>query len=65
MKNYKQHLTEAFSQLQDAQINLRHALDNSEKLNNKQRIKSTLNLVNEAVNDAANTVANYQDSHDR
>ena len=65
MKNSKQHLTEAFSQLQDAQINLRHALDNSEKLNNKQRIKSTLNLVNEAVNDAANTVANYQDSHDR
>ena len=65
MKNSKQHLTEAFSQLQDAQINLRHALDNSEKLNNKQRIKSSLNLVNEAVNDAANTVANYQDSHDR
>ena len=65
MKNSKQHLTEAFSQLQDAQINLRHALDNTEKLNNKQRIKSTLNLVNEAVNDAANTVANYQDSHDR
>ena len=65
MKNSKQHLTEAFSQLQDAQINLRHALDNSEKLNNKQRIQSTLNLVNEAVNDAANTVANYQDSHDR
>ncbi|MBQ3422149.1 MAG: hypothetical protein IJH34_10890 [Romboutsia sp.] len=65
MKNSKQHLTEALSQLQDAQINLRHALDNSEKLNNKQRIKSTLNLVNEAVNDAANTVANYQDSHDR
>jgi len=65
MKNSKQHLTEAFSQLQDAQINLRHALDNSEKLNNKQRIKSTLNLVNEAVNDAANTVANYQDSSDR
>ena len=36
-----------------------------EVINNKQRIKSTLNLVNEAVNDAANTVANYQDSHDR
>ena len=65
MKNSKQHLNEAFSKLQDAEINLRHALDNSEKLKNKQRIKSTLNLVNEAVNDAANTVANYQDSHDR
>ena len=60
MKNSKQHLTDAFSSLQDAQINLRHALDNSEKLN-----KSTLSLVNEAVFAAANTVANYQDSHDR
>jgi len=65
MKNSKQHLTEAFSQLQDAQINLKHALDNSEKLNNKERIKSNLYLVNEAVNDVANTVANYQDSSDR
>ena len=49
MKNSKQHLTDAFSSLQDAQINLRHALDNSEKLNNTERIKSTLSLVNEAV----------------
>jgi len=65
MKNSKQHLTEAFSQLQDAQINLKHALDNSEKLNNKERIKSNLYLVNEAVNDVANTVANYRDSSDR
>ena len=64
MKNSKQHLTDAFSSLQDAQINLRHALDNSEKLNNTERIKSTLSLVNEAVF-AANTVANYQNSHDR
>ena len=62
MKNSKQHLTDAFSSLQDAQINLRHAL---EKLNNTERIKSTLSLVNEAVFAAANTVANYQDSHDR
>ena len=46
MKNSKQHLTDAFSSLQDAQINLRHALDNSEKLNNTERIKSTLSLVN-------------------
>ena len=38
---------------------------NSEKLNNTERIKSTLSLVNEAVFAAANTVANYQDSHDR
>lgn len=30
MKNSKQHLTDAFSHLQDAQINLKHALDNSE-----------------------------------
>ena len=59
MKNSKQHLTDAFSSLQDAQINLRHALDNSERIN------STLSLVNEAVFAAANTVANYQDSHDR
>ena len=64
MKNSKQHLTDAFSSLQDAQINLRHALDNSEKLNNTERIKSTLSLVNEALFAAANTVANYQDSHD-
>ena len=35
MKNSKQHLTDAFSQLQDAQINLKHALDSAEKLNNK------------------------------
>ena len=49
MKNSKQHLTDAFSSLQDAQINLRHALDNSEKLNNTERIKSTLSLVNEAL----------------
>ena len=53
MKNSKQHLTDAFSSLQDAQINLRHALDNSEKLNNTERIKSTLSLVNEAVFAAA------------
>ena len=62
MKNSKQHLTDAFSSLQDAQINLIH---NSEKLNNTERIKSTLSLVNEAVFAAANTVANYQNSHDR
>lgn len=65
MKNSKQHLTDAFSHLQDAQINLKHALDNSEKLNNKERIQSTLSLVNEVVFAAANTVANYQDSHSR
>ena len=41
-------------------------LDNGKiKLNNKERIKSNLYLVNEAVNDVANTVANYQDSSDR
>ena len=45
--------------------NIRKLFNTDFKLNNKQRIKSTLNLVNEAVNDAANTVANYQDSHDR
>ena len=38
MKNSKQHLTDAFSSLQDAQINLRHALDNSEKLNNTESL---------------------------
>ena len=65
MKNSKQHLPDAFYSLQDDQINLRHDLDNSEKLNNTERIKSTLSLVNEAVFAAANTVANYQDSHDR
>ena len=32
MKNSKQHLTDAFSQLQDAQINLKHALDNCRKI---------------------------------
>ena len=32
MKNSKQHLTDAFSQLQDAQSNLKHALYNAEKL---------------------------------
>lgn len=63
MKNSKQHLTDAFANLQNAQINLKHALDNSDKLNNKERIQSTLSLVNEAVFAAANTVANYQDSH--
>ena len=36
MKNSKQHLTDAFSQLQDAQSNLKHALYNAEKLNNKE-----------------------------
>ncbi|HJG96524.1 MAG TPA: hypothetical protein K8V90_05415 [Romboutsia timonensis] len=65
MKNSKQHLTDAFSQLQDAQINLKHALDNAEKLNNKERIQSTLSIVNEAVFAAANTVANYQDSNSK
>ena len=42
MKNSKQHLTDAFSSLQDAQINLRHALDNSEKLNNTDNIPTPL-----------------------
>ena len=65
MKNSKHHLTDAFSILQDAQIKLRHAQDNSEKLNNTERIKSTLTLGNEAVFAAANTVSNYQNSHDR
>ena len=65
MKNSKQHLTDAFSQLQDAQINLKHALDNAEKLNNKERIQSTLSIVNEAVFAAANTVVNYQDSNSK
>ena len=65
MKNSKQHLTDAFAQLQEAQINLKHALDGAEKLNNKERIGNTLSLVNEAVFAAANTVANYQDSKEK
>ena len=44
MKNSKQHLTDAFSQLQDAQINLKHALDSAEKLNNKVQQEITKNL---------------------
>ncbi|MGL6106468.1 hypothetical protein [Romboutsia sp.] len=61
MKNSKSHLNEAFAQLQDAQLSLKHALDNVEKQNNKRALQSTLSAVDEAVFTAANTVANYQD----
>ncbi|WP_296648637.1 hypothetical protein [Romboutsia sp. 13368] len=64
MKNSKQHLTDAFAQLQEAQINLKHALDSAEKLNNKQNIGNTLSLVEEAVSAAASSVAYYQDTNE-
>lgn len=64
MKNSKQHLTDAFAQLQEAQINLKHAFDSAEKLNNKQRIGNTLSLVDEAVSAAANSVTYYQESNE-
>lgn len=61
MKNAKSHLNEAFAQLQDAQMHLKHALDTVEKQNNKRSIQSTLSAVDEAIFTASNAVANYQD----
>lgn len=63
MENAKSHLNEAFAQLQDAQIHLKHALNNVEKQNNKRAIKNTLSVVDEAIITAANAVANYQDAN--
>ena len=61
MKNAKSQLNEAFSQLQNARINLKSALETVEKQNNKRAIQTTLSAVDEAVFTAANAVANYQD----
>lgn len=61
MKNAKQDLQSAFSQLQSAQLNLKHALENVEKPNNKHQLQNTLSAVDEAVFAASNAVANYQE----
>lgn len=63
MKNAKSQLNEAYSQLQSAQLNLKHALSTVEKQNNKRAIQSTLSAVNEAIFTASHAVANYQDSN--
>lgn len=63
MQNAKSHLNEAFAQLQDAQIHLKHALDTVEKQNNKRAIKNTLSAVDEAIITASNAVANYQETN--
>ena len=63
MKNAKSQLNEAFSQLQNARINLKSALETVEKQNNKRAIKSTLSAVDEAIFTAARAVANYQETN--
>ena len=63
MKNAKSQLNEAFSQLQNARINLKSALETVEKQNNKRAIQTTLSAVDEAVFTAANAVANYQETN--
>lgn len=63
MKNAKSQLNEAYSQLQSAQLNLKHALATVEKQNNKRAIQSTLSIVNEAIFTASHAVANYQESN--
>ena len=65
MKNAKSQLNEAFSQLQSAQMNLKHALETVEKTNNKRAIQSTLSAVDEAVFTASNAVANYQETNNQ
>ncbi len=63
MKNAKSQLNEAFSQLQNARINLKSALETVEKQNNKRAIQTTLSAVDEAVFTAAHAVANYQETN--
>ena len=62
MENSKQHLTDAFSKLQDAQIELQQALNTIELQNNKRGIQNTLNMVTGAIYVASNAVSNYQES---
>lgn len=61
MINSKEELKDAFSKLQSAQICLKHAAENAEKLNNKRQIQNTLSSVDEAIFAASNAIANYQD----
>lgn len=61
MKNSKDELKDAFSQLQNVQSCLNHALKNVEKQNNKHQIENTMTYVKEAVFAASNALANYQD----
>lgn len=61
MKTAKQDLIAAFSQLQSAQLSLKIASENVEKLNNKHQIQNTLSAVDEALFAASNAVANYQE----
>lgn len=61
MKNSKDELKEAFSQLQSAQCCLNHALKTVEKQNNKHQLENTMTFVQEAVYAASNALANYQD----
>jgi hypothetical protein len=60
-KNAKQHVQDVCTKLQDAEGCLNKALSSVEKPENKQKIQSTLNAVDNALQTANSTLSNYQE----
>lgn len=59
--NAKQNVQNAYDKLVDCMDSLNQALTSVEKQENKQRIQSTLGAVDNAIEAANHTLANYQE----
>jgi molecular chaperone GrpE (heat shock protein) len=59
--NAKQNVQNVYDKLVDCMDSLNQALTSVEKTENKQRIKSTLGAVDNAIEAANHTLANYQE----
>lgn len=60
-KNAKQHVQDVCSQLESAKNCLNQALNSVEKPENRQKIQSTLNAVDNALQTANTTLSSYQE----
>lgn len=60
-KNAKQHVQDVSTHLQSAKNCLDQALTSVEKPENRQKIQSTLDSVNSAIQATTNTLTNYQE----
>jgi molecular chaperone GrpE (heat shock protein) len=60
-RNAKQNVQDVYDKLVTCMDSLNQAVNSVEKQENKQRIKSTLNAVDNAIEAANHTLANYQE----
>lgn len=60
-KNAKQHVQDVQNHLQSASSCLNQALQSVEKPENREKIQSTLNSVETAMQSVNNTLSNYQE----